>query len=253
MDMAVPLVMIMGLPIMGMGMSMATATRIPMTTKTIMTTHTAMSDADLLTLTHWLSPVFPVGGYAYSQGLETAIAEGDVHDGASLKDWLQFTLTDGSGQVDAILLAAAMKPDADCQALNSWAAALAPSAERWQETSEQGAAFTRAVNDLRDENAPATALPIAVGRAARSLDLAACRVAALYLQSMVATLVTGAVRHIPLGQAAGQKIIASLQPTILSVAEDAEGKSPIDIRSATFGADRASILHETQETRIFRT
>ena len=230
-----------------------TAPRIPMTTTTSTATPTAMSDADLLTLMHWLSPVFPVGGYAYSQGLETAIAEGDVQDSASLTDWLQLTLTDGSGQADAILLTAAMAPDADHKALNSWAAALAPSAERWQETSEQGAAFTQAVNDLRGESAAAAALPIAVGRAARSLDLAPHRVAALYLQSMIATLVTGAVRHIPMGQAAGQKIIAALQPTIIAVAEDAAGKSPNDIRSATFGADRASIKHETQETRIFRT
>ncbi|SMX24389.1 urease accessory protein UreF [Boseongicola aestuarii] len=224
-----------------------------MATITITAMLIAMSDADLLTLTHWLSPVFPVGGYAYSQALETAIADGDVKDSASLADWLRFTLTDGSGQADAILLTSAMAPDADLAGLNFWAAALAPSAERWQETSEQGAAFTRAVNDLRGESATAAALPIAVGRAARGLDLATHRVAALYLQSMIATLVTGAVRHIPLGQAAGQKIIAALQPTILAVAEDAPGKSPIDIRSATFGADRASMIHETQETRIFRT
>ena len=230
-------------------MIMVTITGIPMITRT----RTVMTDADLLTLTHWLSPVFPVGGYAYSQGLETAIAEGDVTDSTSLIDWLELTLTGGSGQSDAIFLTTAMAADADYRTLNAWAAALAPSAERWQETSEQGAAFTRAVNDLRDENEPAVALPIAVGRAARGLDLAPHRVAALYLQSLVATLVTGAVRHIPLGQAAGQKIIAALQPTILAVAENARGKTPIDIRSATFGADRASILHETQETRIFRT
>ncbi|MBT8414024.1 MAG: urease accessory protein UreF [Boseongicola sp.] len=215
--------------------------------------HTAMTDADLLTLTHWLSPVFPVGGYAYSQGLEAAIAEGAVTDSDSLTDWLQFTLTDGSGQADAIFLTAAMAPDADHTALDAWAAALAPSAERWQETSEQGAAFTHAVNDLKDENELAVALPVAVGRAARGLDLAPNRVAALYLQSLIATLVTGAVRHIPLGQAAGQRIIATLQTTILEVAENARGKTPMDIRSASFGADRASIIHETQETRIFRT
>lgn len=212
-----------------------------------------MTDEGLLTLTHWLSPVFPVGGYAYSQGLEAAIAAQEVFDMASLSDWLETVLIDGSGQADAIFLTAAMDENADFRKLDAWAAALSPSAERWRETSEQGAAFTRAVNQLKDESEAQVALPIAVGRAARGLELPTQRVAALYLQSMIATLVTGAVRHIPLGQGDGQKIIAGLMQPILKVAVDAKGKGPEDIRSAAFGADRASILHETQETRIFRT
>ncbi|NNL17852.1 MAG: urease accessory protein UreF, partial [Boseongicola sp.] len=205
------------------------------------------------TLTHWLSPVFPVGGYAYSQGLETAIATKEVFDAPSLTDWLETVLIDGSGQADAVLLTAAMAPDADFHSLNAWAEALSPSAERWQETIEQGTAFTRAVNHLQEKSEPSVALPIAVGRAAMGLGLPTERVAALYLQAMIATLVTGAVRHIPLGQGEGQSVISGLMQTILQVARDARGKGPEDIRSAAFGADRASILHETQETRIFRT
>ncbi len=210
-------------------------------------------DAALLALTHWLSPVFPVGGYAYSQGLESAVETGDVDDAVSLQDWLAVVLEDGTGQADAIFLTAAMAVDADHSELDAWATALAASSERLQETNEQGAAFTRAVNDLNGETSPPVALPIAVGRAAAYLGLAPERVAALYLQAMIANLVTGAVRHIPLGQGAGQKVIAGLAPLILRIATSAVGKSPKDIRSASFGADRASIAHETQDVRIFRT
>ena len=225
---------------------------------TIMAIHmitiiTMTEDADLLTLMHWLSPVFPVGGYAYSQGLEQAIASEAVKTAGDLQNWLDTVLVDGSGQSDAIFLSMSMRQDEDIESLNRWARALAPSSERWQETAEQGAAFTRAVNDLTGSDDLPAALPIAVGRAATKLTLSSERVAAFYLQAMIANLVTGAVRHIPLGQGEGQKVIAALGPTILSVANRAQGRNVADITSSTFGADRASIAHETQDVRIFRT
>ena len=60
---------------------------------------------DRLTLMQWLSPAFPVGSYAYSQGLEQAITDGHVHDAASLTDWITAVLTHGSARIDAIQLA----------------------------------------------------------------------------------------------------------------------------------------------------
>lgn len=244
----------------------------PLTT-TITTTMT--DDSALLTLTHWLSPVFPVGGYAYSQGLETAIADGAVTSADTLHDWLDVMLNDGTGASDAILLRTSMDADADLAELAAWAAALASSAERWQETSEQGTAFLRALATIDPDVLPSfwskypgesgptgpdgaeppadIALPVAVGWAARDLALPGAQVAALYLQSMVANLVTGAIRHIPLGQGAGQRVIAALRPVVLATAADAAGKTPADIRSSDFGAVRAAITHETQTIRIFRT
>ena len=210
-------------------------------------------DADLLTLMHWLSPVFPVGGYAYSQGLEQAIASGAVETAEDLQSWLETVLIDGTGQADAILLSLAVDSTQDAEQLNHWAKAFAASSERWQETAEQGAAFTRAVNELTESTDVPAALPIAVGRAARRLSLSPERVAAFYLQSMIANLVTGAVRHVPLGQGEGQKVIAALSPTVLKVAVRAQERCIEDITSATLGADRASIAHETQDVRIFRT
>ena len=105
-------------------------------------------DRDLLTLTQWLSPAFPIGGFAYSHGQEAAVRAGDVRTAENLRQWLGAILSAGSGLADAVLLSRAMAAGADHALLCSWAAALAVSKERWDETSEQGAAFTRVVNAL---------------------------------------------------------------------------------------------------------
>ena len=212
-----------------------------------------MSSADLLKLTHWLSPVFPVGGYAYSGGLETAIADGSVSSEDALLSWLSGTVTRGSGRTDAILLASALRGNSEVDVLSDWARALSSSAERWQEMWEQGQAFGRALAATGDSNGVDLPLPVAVGHAARALDLPPVQIVSLYLQSVVANLATGAVRHIPLGQAAGTRVIAALGPQILETASNALDLEPEDAFTSTFGADLAQMKHETQETRIFRT
>jgi urease accessory protein len=212
-----------------------------------------MSDADLLTLTQWLSPAFPVGGYAYSHGLEWAISEGQVADAEALFGWLSDILDHGSGRADAVLLARSMDADADLARIAATARALAASKERWAETIDQGRAFTKAVNALTSKKEAAVALPVAVGRAARSLALPPRRVATLYLHAFTSNLVSAAVRFIPLGQTEGQWVLSRLHPLIERVADEAAA-TPLDgIGTAVPGADLASMHHETQTVRIFRT
>ena len=212
-----------------------------------------MSDTDLLTLVQWLSPAFPVGGFAYSHGLEWAISAGQVGDAEGLEAWLSDILDHGSGRADAVLLARAMDPDADLAYLAATARALAPSKERWTETHDQGRAFTEAVNALTGNDFSAAPLPVAVGRAARALALPPERVAALYLHAFASNLVSAAVRFIPLGQTEGQRVLSHLHPLTLRVAREAAA-TPIDaIASGVPGADLAAMLHETQDVRIFRT
>ena len=211
------------------------------------------SDAGLLTLVQWLSPAFPVGGFAYSHGLEWAIASGQVRDAASLRDWLEDILDNGSGRADAVLLTCAMEPGADLDAIAATARALSASKERWTETHDQGRAFTEAVNALTGQDFPPAALPVAVGRAARGLGLPPARVAALYLHAFAANLVSAAVRFVPLGQTDGQRVLAALHPHTLRIAGEA-AETPLEaIASSVPGADLAAMLHETQEVRIFRT
>ena len=68
-------------------------------------------NADRLRLMQMLSPAFPVGSYAYSQGLEQAISDGNVTDAASLTGWITAILTHGSARMDAILLARGRQTD----------------------------------------------------------------------------------------------------------------------------------------------
>jgi urease accessory protein len=212
-----------------------------------------VSDADLLTLVQWLSPAFPVGGFAYSHGLEWAISDRQVTDAATLRDWLTDILAHGSGRTDAVLLTRAMDPATDLAHLAATARALAASKERWMETHEQGRAFTEAINRLKEKDLMPAALPVAVGRAARALTLPSERVAALYLHAFASNLVSAAVRFVPLGQTDGQRVLASLHPLIEAVAREAAA-TPLDgIVSAVPGADLAAMHHETQTVRIFRT
>jgi urease accessory protein len=212
--------------------------------------------ADLLTLTQWLSPAFPVSSYAYSHGMEAEIAAGRVRDGATAAAWIATVLEAGSGRTDAILLAAALRDTADPDALSDLARGLAGSAERWEETRAQGAAFA-ATRRAMGADRPDRPYPVAVGEAARALSLPRATVAALYLQAFAAALVSAAVRFVPLGQAEGQRILAGLGPRIEAVAR-AAAEVPDDavedaLGGSAFGADLAAMEHETQEVRLFRT
>lgn len=207
----------------------------------------------LLSIVQWLSPAFPTGGYAFSHGLETAVAEGALRDGAAVEQWLADTLRFGAGRTDAILLAHALDPGADMAALTDLALALAPSAERLRETAEQGAAFALAVAPLLGRDLPPRPLPLVLGQAARGLGLPVPLVVALYLHAFMANLVSAAVRFVPLGQNEGQRVLAALHPQILALAQEA-AMAPLDsIGSAAFRSDLGSMLHETLDVRIFKT
>ena len=180
--------------------------------------------ADLLRLIQWLSPAFPVGGFAYSHGLEAAMAHGLVQDGAGVRDWVGDVLAHGSGRNDAILLARGLA-GGDLDALSDLARAMAAGRERWQETQDQGAAFAAATSALTGQDLPARPLPLAVAQAARGLDLPVETVLSVYLQAFAGALVMAAVKFLPLGQTEGQAILQALQPLILQVAAKAASPS----------------------------
>lgn len=223
-------------------------TRMIMAITTITMTDLHAQTADLMRLSQWLSPAFPVGGYAYSHGLEALVHTGRVHDAATAADWLTDTLQFGAGRSDALLLGLTLRG----QAMADLARAMAPSAERWSETIAQGTAFARAVSDLGVPVRPA-ALPVAVGQAAQVLALPHFQVISLYLQSFAANLVQVAVRHVPLGQTAGQAILRDLAPVITGIAEWASTAAFEDLSSSAFSSDIAAMEHENQEVRIYKT
>jgi urease accessory protein len=95
--------------------------------------------------------------------------------------------------------------------------------------------------------------PVAVGCAARAIGIPLARTLPLYLQAFAGNLISAAQRTLPLGQTDGQRVLAGLSNTISSVAKDNKGASLDHLSSTSFAADIASMRHETQQPRIFRS
>ncbi|MCC6948558.1 MAG: urease accessory protein UreF [Bradyrhizobiaceae bacterium] len=222
---------------------------------------------DFLPLLVWLSPGFPVGSFAYSHGIEWAVEAGDVTNADTCAGWLSDLLEHGGAWSDAVLLVAAHRAAAqeDNKALREvaeLAAALAPSLERRLETLKQGDAFllaTRtawpcaALDRFAKVWSGETAFPVAVGVASAGHGLALPPTLEAYLLASVSNLVSAAVRLIPLGQTDGTKIVARLTPLAREIAARAAQSMLDDIGGTALRSDIASMRHETQYTRLFRS
>ena len=207
---------------------------------------------DILTLAQWLSPAFPVGAFAFSHGLETAIREERVRNSATLEAWLRDLIDFGSVRSDVVLLSAAYKSDA-LSGVQSAALAFQTSAERLEETRQLGTAFCRTVRDVWDLDLPDLAYPVAIGRASALRGIPQQDTAALYAHSFLANLISAAVRLVPLGQTEGQAVLARMQWDCERLGRDAEGFSLDDLSSAAFLSDIQAMRHETLTPRIFQS
>jgi urease accessory protein len=212
----------------------------------------------------WLSPAFPVGSFAYSQGLETAVARGWVSEMSSLRNWLANLSAYGSLRNDLVILSLVHRAESsdEIHRLAELSAALQPSRERAEEALIQGQAFLdayragwsqcerHAVAVLQD--APVT-LPVAVGLASRAYALPLPATLMAYGTAFHANLVSAAIRLGVIGQFDGQRVLAGLLPKLRAACALAQSAGEEDIGSAAFAADLASIQHETQTVRLFRS
>ncbi|WP_132861551.1 urease accessory protein UreF [Shimia isoporae] len=213
-----------------------------------------MTTDPVLTLTQWLSPAFPVGAFTYSHGLEHLVATGTVTNAATFFEWLTDTLRHGAGRSDVILLAAAFRADtAELQEIDDLARALAPSSERLLETGQQGSAFSRTVAAIHNIDLPALTYPVAVGHAARLQNLPLEETARLFLHAFAANLTSAATRLVPLGQTEAQAALLRSTQLCKDIAATAITETIDDIASTTFASDIASMNHETQYSRLFRS
>jgi urease accessory protein len=245
-------------------MLMTTSEPVPADVRSWMT---ADEGAALYRLMTWLSPAFPVGAFSYSSGIEWAVEAGDITDAASLRGWLAAMLADGSGFCDGVFLAqahraASSNDNAALREIAELAAAFVPSRERQLETSTQGRAFidiARAawacddLDDLISACGGGIVYPIAVGivSAAHKIPLAPAMHA--FLHALVSNWISAGARLVPLGQTDSQRILAALEPVVVATASRALQATLDDLGSATFRADLASLRHETQYTRLFRS
>jgi urease accessory protein len=227
----------------------------------------ALDCAGLYQLLTWLSPGFPVGAFSYSGGLEWAVAAGDVVDPATLERWLGVIVGHGSGFCDAVFFvhahrAALAKDDAALRTVAELAAVFAASKERQLELALQGGAFLaatraawrcQALDRLTAVWSGPYAYCVAVAVVSAGHGIAVEPALVAYLHAMIANLVFAGIRLIPLGQTAGQRVVAALQGVIAASAERALGTRLEEVGSAAFRVDLSSQQHETQHTRLFRS
>jgi urease accessory protein len=220
--------------------------------------------APLLKLMTFLSPAFPVGAFSYSHGLEQAIDSDVIRSAEALKSWLVDLLMCGSAWSDAVVFAEAYRAAGagDLPRLRrvaELASALAPSRERYLEATAQGSAFLdaaliswpgKSAEALRDTD---VTYGVAVAAVAADQGIAAKSALPAYLNAFMANLVSVGVRLIPIGQGAGVRILADLHPLIAASSERALRSTLDDLGSATMLSDIASMRHEEQYSRVFRT
>lgn len=220
----------------------------------------------LIRLFSWLSPAFPIGGFAYSQGLEMAIADGRVRESSRLAEWIEGQLHSGTLRTDAYFLAIAARAviSGDWIQLskaNELCLALQISAERDKETRDQAQSFLQAASawstaiseDLSAALKRPMALPIAFGAMAGLHGVSPQAAIAGFANSAVVQQISVGVRLIPLGQTAGLSIQAGLEPKIARLSAEAMSAQLDDIWGLSYGTDIASLRHEDLRVRIFRS
>ena len=201
-------------------------------------------------LLSWFSPNFPIVSFNFSHGLEAAVEMKFIHDSFTLENWISNLITDGSGKTDVILLSNAYRG----KNINELALALCPSKERWIESIKLGKSFSKNIRDnwsynIEDE----LAFPVALGKAGSFFSIPLDQLLIIFLQSFASNLITFGMKHIPLGQSAGQKILINLIPVIQAQSMKYKNYDIKDIGSSAFISDLASMYHENLKNRIYQT
>ena len=238
----------------------------------------------LYRLLAWTSPSFPTGGFSYSHGLEAAVDDGTVRDRASLQAWIAAIVAKGSGRIDGDILrdayrAAAIGGVATLIAVNRRGIAFRATAELALESGQQGEAFLATcraawsdpfawssphhnptplagegrVGAFSDDERGGVCHSAVFGAAAARAGIALEDALVGYLHAFASNLVSAGIRLGVIGQTDGQRILAALQPVVAEAAAAALNRDPADFGAATFAADLASMAHETQYSRLFRS
>jgi urease accessory protein len=233
-------------------------------TQGMTTTAEAPASPGLYRLLAWLSPGFPIGAFSYSHGLEAAVAGGAVHDRASLEAWTAAVVVHGSGRMDADILCAAHRAGragdpVALEAANRRGVAFRATAELALEAGQQGEAFLATCRAawpepfIADWATDGVCHSAVFGAVAARAGIALADALTGYLQALAANLVSAGLRLGIIGQTDGQRILSALEPAVGRAAAAATTRDPAHFGAATFAVDLASMLHETQYTRLFRS
>ena len=229
--------------------------------------------ADALTLTtlmHLASPALPIGGYSYSQGLEAAVDAGLVVDEATAGEWITAALEGPMAGIEAPLWVLqhanwAAGDDAALAHWNHWFVASRETAELRWETEQMGWSLAGLLGALdwidgsqraRLATVTAPALPTVWALAIQARGIAAHEGVLAYLFAWAENQVAAAVKLVPLGQTAGQRILIGLHAALAGVATlalDRAGADPPELGACTPQLGLLSARHENQYSRLFRS
>lgn len=225
---------------------------------------TESADNALLRVLQLASPALPIGGYAYSQGLEYVIEQGWVNDLDSAADWLKGLASQGLARLDVPLLlrqyTALEQGDMDALARwNDWLLASRETAELYLEDSQQGGALLRLLCSLElpvaldwPKGEP-IALVTAFAMAGWHWQTGSRELALGVLWSWLENQTGAATKLIPLGQTDAQRLLDRLLPCLPAVVDAAAALEDDDLGAGLPGLAFASARHENQYTRLFRS
>ena len=223
----------------------------------------ALDLSPLLALLRWVSPTLPVGAYAYSRGLEHAVHAGWVHDEASALSWIAGLLRHGLCALDAPIVQRihqvfSADNHGSVREWNDYLAASRESGELALEDAQMGSALVRVLRSTqvlheRDElpEAPgyATAFAIACARS----GVGARETVLGFLWTTAESQTSAAVRLIPLGQTAGQRMLSAFSKELPELVELSLARRDHELGASLPALALGSALHETQYTRLFRS
>ncbi|MGB0561608.1 MAG: urease accessory protein UreF [Spirulinaceae cyanobacterium] len=223
-----------------------------------------MTDIKLLRLLQLVSPALPIGAYSYSEGLETLVESDVITTAEQLTTWLQQELNYGAIRLDAAVMLRAYAAVAPLQHQelthwNQWLSATRETAELRQSSWQMGRSLLQLFRQLEPELA--TGLPtldpcnyaIAFGIVAALWQIEPATALLGYLQGWLTHWLTTAVKLIPLGQTTGQQVLLALSADVLAAQEAIAALEDAELVSCSWGASLASMNHETQYTRLFRS
>ncbi len=216
----------------------------------------------------WLaSPALPVGGFSYSEGLEAAVESGIVtdesHAGAWLLDQLHLSLARSDIAIAAKAFAAWQRDDdAAITELNDWVRTTRESREGRAQTEQMGRSLlewlkNRATDDARVARlaalAPAPTWPVAFGLAAAQTGAPLREALLAFAFGWAENMVQAAIRCVPLGQNAGQRMLAALAAAIPAAVDHARALADSERQAFTPMLAILSAQHESQYSRLFRS
>jgi urease accessory protein len=224
-----------------------------------------LTDSHFLHILQLASSALPVGAYSYSEGLETLIESGAISDQATLQQWLEAELSYGAIRLEAVVVVRAMQAATigDMEALRYWNLWLSAARETYElrnSSWQMGRSLMQLLGKIQPQTqtfADAVGSPcnyaIAFGIAAAHWQIEIPAASLGYLHSWATNLITAGVKLIPLGQTAGQELLLNLQPLISQTAIEIISLKDDEIACCSWGLSLASMQHETQYTRLFRS